>query len=180
MAGKGYQKHVVIGRLGGDPEVYETRTGNTVTNFSLAVNETNSDGEEVTTWFRIAAWNGRGEVCARYLSKGRKVLVEGTRLKASAWIDEDGNARASLELTADNVIFLDAPRDEMEEAEEEVVQPRGKVRQLQAVRATQGSRQGAQRKTKQTKVARQAASNRQQRVRGSVALQQEELEDIPF
>ncbi|MBA3532490.1 MAG: single-stranded DNA-binding protein [Ardenticatenales bacterium] len=177
MAGKGYQKHVLVGNLGGDPETRATRSGSTVTNFSLAVNETNSNGEEVTTWYRVAAWNGRGEVCACYLTKGRKVLVEGTRLKASAWIDEDGNARASLELTADNVIFLDGPREE-EEAEEEVVQPQRKVRELKVAPANgRASRPAAQSKAKQ--VARQATPNRQ-RTRGSVALQQEDWEEIPF
>ena len=110
-----FQKHILVGNLGSDPvtrEVGERR----VTNFSLAVNERNSDGSEVVTWYRVAAWNGLGATCAQYLTKGRLVVVEGSRLKASAYIHhESGEARAMLELTAETVRFLgSAPAPEPE------------------------------------------------------------------
>ncbi len=118
-----------------------------------------------------------GDVLCADLSKGRQVRVEGTRLKASAWLDEDGNARAALELTADNVIFLDGPRDEEEDVAEEVVQPQRKVHELGLAPATgRASRPAAQTQAKQA--VRQAASGRQ-RSRGSVALQQDDWEEIP-
>ncbi len=104
-----YQKVVIAGYLGGDPEMRFTSDGRPVTNFSVATNRkwTGADGDlkEETTWFRVAAWGKQAETCNEYLSKGRLVLVEG-RVKASAYVNKDGEAAASLELTASNVRFL--------------------------------------------------------------------------
>lgn len=106
MAANGYQKHILIGNLGADPKVHTTQNGNFVTNFDIAVNERNADGTEIVTWYGIAAWNGLGEVCAEYLKKGRQVMVEGTRLEATAWFGRDNNLYTKMELTANEVKFL--------------------------------------------------------------------------
>ena len=106
MAANGYQKHILIGNLGADPKVHTTQNGNLVTNFDIAVNERNADGTEIVTWYGISAWNGLGEVCAEYLNKGRQVMVEGTRLEATAWFGRDGNLYTKMELTANEVKFL--------------------------------------------------------------------------
>lgn len=68
---------------------------------------TNANGEqqEKTTWFRVTCWRKLAELTAQYLKKGRLVLVEGD-VDASAFTDREGNARASLELTATGVKFL--------------------------------------------------------------------------
>ena len=104
-----YQKTVVVGNLGNDPEMRYTPGGVPVTSFSLAVNRRWIDQEgnlqEKTTWFRVTAWRKLAENCARFLHKGQPVLVEGD-VEASAWLDQQGNARASLELTARVVKFL--------------------------------------------------------------------------
>ena len=106
MAANGYQKHILVGNLGANPKVFQTQNGNLVTNFDIAVNERNADGTEIVTWYGIAAWNGLGEVCAEYLTKGRQVMVEGTRLEATAWMGRDGNLHTKMELTAKEVKFL--------------------------------------------------------------------------
>ncbi len=104
-----YQKTLVIGYLGRDPEMRYTPTGVPVTSFSVATTRkwTNANGEpqEKTTWFRVTAWRKLGELAAQYLKKGRLVLVEGD-IDASAFTDREGSPRASLELTATNVRFL--------------------------------------------------------------------------
>ncbi len=104
-----YQKVIIIGNLGADPEMRFTPTGRPVTHFPVAVNRrwTDNNGEqrEATTWFRVTAWGKLAETCNAYLSKGRLVMVEG-EVKASAWIDQQGQARATLELTARTVKFL--------------------------------------------------------------------------
>ena len=104
-----YQKTIIVGNLGRDPEMRYTPSGKAVTNFTVAVNRkwTNQSGEqqEKTTWFRVAAWDKLGEMCNQYLSKGRLVLVEG-EVEAKAWTSQEGEARASLELSARNVRFL--------------------------------------------------------------------------
>ena len=111
-----YQNIVIVGNLGRDPELRYTPDGTPVCNFSVATNRrwTSSDGSpgEETTWFRITARRRMAEVCAQYLSKGRQVLVEG-HLRPDpetggprVWTGNDGQARASFELTASSVKFL--------------------------------------------------------------------------
>ncbi len=111
-----YQHIVIVGNLGRDPEMRYTPDGTPVCNFSVATNRrwTNGDGTpgEETTWFRITTWRRLAEVCAQYLSKGRQVLVEGHLRPDSetggprVWTGNDGQARASFELTAQSVKFL--------------------------------------------------------------------------
>jgi single-strand DNA-binding protein len=104
-----YQKTVVIGHLGKDPEMRYTPSGVPVTSFNLATSRrwTSSSGEqqEKTTWFRVTCWRKLAESAAQYLQKGKLVLVEG-EVEAQAYTDRDGNARASLELTASTWRFI--------------------------------------------------------------------------
>jgi single-strand DNA-binding protein len=104
-----YQKTIIVGHLGRDPEMRYTPSGVPVTSFSVATNRrwTGSDGQqqEKTTWFRVTAWRRLAETCNQYLSKGRLVLVEG-EIDTSAWLSQDGEARATLELNARTVQFL--------------------------------------------------------------------------
>jgi single-strand DNA-binding protein len=116
-----YQKIIVIGNLGGDPEMRYTPSGQAVCNYSVASNRTwtsndGSKGEE-TTWFRISSWGKRAEVDNQYLKKGQRVLVEG-RLSPDKetggpriWTKQDGTSAASYEITAETVKFL-SPRSE--------------------------------------------------------------------
>jgi single-strand DNA-binding protein len=114
-----YQKTVVVGHLGNDPEMRYTASGVPVTSFNLATTRrwTNQNGEqqEKTTWFRVSVWRKQAETVAEYLKKGRLVLVEG-EVEARAFTDRDGNPRASLELTANNVRFLGGRGDSSEPA----------------------------------------------------------------
>jgi single-strand DNA-binding protein len=118
-----YAKIVLVGNLGGDPEMRYTPNGTPVTNFSLAVNRKfkNGDGElvERTTWFRVAAWGKLAETTNEYLSKGRLVLVEAEDIKASAYAGNDGEPRASLEVTARSIKFLGGSRGQGSEEQAE-------------------------------------------------------------
>ena len=104
-------KILVIGNLGSDPEMRYTPNGNAVTSFSVATNRRykTSDGEtrEETEWFRVNAWNRLGETCNQYLQRGSKVYVEGT-LTSGAYLSNDGDPRASLDIRATEVRFLDS------------------------------------------------------------------------
>ena len=78
----GVNKVILIGNLGRDPELRYTQGGQPVTNFTLATSENWTDrqsGErqERTEWHRIVVWGRTGEMCAKYLAKGRTVYVEG-------------------------------------------------------------------------------------------------------
>jgi single-strand DNA-binding protein len=111
-----YQKLIIVGNLGRDPEMRYTSDGTPVTNFSVATNRrwTNPDGSpgEETVWFRVSAWRRLAEVCNQYLQKGRQVLIEGQLKPDPAtggprmWTGNDGVARASYEVTALTVKFL--------------------------------------------------------------------------
>ena len=110
-----YQQIMIVGNLGRDPEMRYTASGVPVTSFSVAVSRrwTGQDGQrqEKTTWFRVSAWRQLAEICGQYLTKGQKVLVIGDIDEPNVWTDQQGNARASLEITARDVRFLSS-RDE--------------------------------------------------------------------
>ena len=77
-----YQKIIIIGNLGRDPEMRYMPDGTAVTSFSVATSRRWTDrqsGQPVdeTTWFRVTVWGRQGETANQYLSKGSKVLVEG-------------------------------------------------------------------------------------------------------
>jgi len=126
-----YQRIVLVGHLGADPEMRYTPSGKPVTTLRVATNHrwTDSEGnrQEQTTWFRVAVWGRQAEACNQYLSKGRQVLVDG-RLNPDPsgnpriWTGSDGVARASYEVTALTVRFIGAREERAPEvgpAEEE-------------------------------------------------------------
>jgi len=113
-----YQKIVIVGRLGRDPEMRFTPNGQAVTSFSVATDYVHSDasGSQVkdTVWFRISVWGKQAESCNNFLQKGKLVLVEG-RLTADSktggprvWTAQDGTTKASFEVSAQTVRFLSA------------------------------------------------------------------------
>jgi single-strand DNA-binding protein len=107
-----YQQITLIGHLGNDPESRFTPSGVMVASFNVATSRswTGQDGQrqEKTTWFRVSVWNKAAEPIMQYLHKGSKVLVVGEVEEARAFTDRDGNNRASLEVKAQNVRFLDS------------------------------------------------------------------------
>lgn len=100
-------KIVLIGNLTHDPETRSTPNGVTVCSFTIAVNRrfASQGGEKQTDFFRINAWRQLGDLCARYLTKGRKVAVIG-ELQARIYEAKDGTTRLSLDVSADEVEFL--------------------------------------------------------------------------
>ena len=107
-------KVILIGNLGADPELRYTNTGSAVANFRIATTEqwTDKNGEkqEQTEWHRIVAWGKLGEICGRYLKKGRSVYVEG-RLQTRAWEDQTGNKRYTTEIVAQSMKMLGRPTE---------------------------------------------------------------------
>lgn len=105
-----YQQITLIGNLGRDPEMRYTPSGQPVTNFSVAVTRAwvGQDGQrqEKTVWFRVTAWRKLAEQASQYLTKGSKVLIVGEVEEPNAYIDKEGKARASLEVTANVIRFL--------------------------------------------------------------------------
>ncbi len=109
-----FNKIIIVGHLGRDPELRYTTDGTPVCNFSVATTERKKDksGEyqDVTTWFRVNLWRRQAEVANQYLSKGKLVYVEG-RLSQTEYQDRDGNTRYSLEVQGTDIQFI-GPRGE--------------------------------------------------------------------
>ena len=106
----------LIGNLTADPEIRSTQTGKSVCTFTIAVNR-KKVSEPQTDFFRINAWNGLADTCARFLSKGKKVAVIG-ELQARTYEDKQGKTRLSLDVSADEVEFL-SPKEEKPKKEKE-------------------------------------------------------------
>jgi single-strand DNA-binding protein len=110
-----FNKIILVGNLGKDPELRYTPQGDAVCSFSLATNERKKDkaGEfqDVTTWFKVTLWRQQAETAAKYLAKGRQVYIEG-RLRLEDWTDRDGNTRQSLEVTATDMQFIGSRGDD--------------------------------------------------------------------
>jgi single-strand DNA-binding protein len=105
---------IIFGNLGRDPELRYTPQGTAVCQFSVATNERRRDksGEQqdITTWFRVTVWGKQAENVSKYLSKGRRVYVQG-RLHLEEWTDREGKARQTLEVNASDVQFIDSASD---------------------------------------------------------------------
>ncbi len=100
---------ILMGNLTRDPELRQTPNGQNVCSFSIALNrsyrDSNGEWQEATDYVDIVAWGPLGERVAQYLSKGRRVLVQG-RLQSRSW-EQEGQKRSKVEVLANDVTFLD-------------------------------------------------------------------------
>lgn len=117
MAGTNINRVVLTGNLTRDPELRSLASGMSVCSLRIACNtrrKNNASGEweEKPNYFDVTVWGGQGENCARFLSKGRPIALDG-RLEWREWTTQDGQKRQSVDIIADSVQFLggrdDAP-----------------------------------------------------------------------
>jgi single-strand DNA-binding protein len=105
---KGFNKVILMGNLTRDPEVRSTPSGQSVANFTLAVNRTwrGADGsnQESVSYIDCVAWGKTGEVIAQYIQKGRALLVSG-RLDQRSW-EQDGQKRSKIEVIVEDFNFV--------------------------------------------------------------------------
>lgn len=109
---RGVNKVILIGNLGGDPEIRYTAGGTAVANLRLATSEQWKDkqsGEqrERTEWHRVVIFGRLGEIAGEYLKKGSKVYVEGS-LRTNKWQGQDGQDRYTTEIIVNDMQMLDA------------------------------------------------------------------------
>ena len=106
-----FNKIILMGNLTRDPELRSTTSGSSVTSFALAVNRTwnNAQGErqEETSFIDCEAWGRTGETIAKYVSKGRQLLVSG-RLRQDTWQDKDGAKRSKHSISVESFEFLES------------------------------------------------------------------------
>jgi len=104
-----FNKIILVGNLGRDPELRYSASGTPVCNFSMATSEKrkdrNGEYQEQTTWFRVTLFGRQAETASQYLQKGRPVYIEG-RLHVEEWTDRDGKPRQTLEVNATDMQFI--------------------------------------------------------------------------
>lgn len=105
-----FNKVILMGNLTSDPETRTTPNGQNVTSFSLAINRTwnNTNGErqEETSFINCTAWGRTGETIAKYVQKGRQLLVSG-RLQQRTWQDKDtGKNRSAIDVVVEEFSFV--------------------------------------------------------------------------
>jgi single-strand DNA-binding protein len=109
-------KVILVGRLGKDPEMRSTPSGQNVAKFTMATDEryTDKSGEkqERTEWHNIVAWGKLAEICGQYLRKGKLVYIEGS-IRTDSWDDkESGQKKSRTEIVANTMKMLDRRGDE--------------------------------------------------------------------
>lgn len=106
-------KVILVGNLGADPDVRQTRSGN-VCNLRVATSHSSKgdDGEwsRATVWHTVVVFGRDADNCQKYLAKGRQVYVEG-RIQSRDYVNRDGENRRSFEIVANRVGFLSGDRD---------------------------------------------------------------------
>ena len=118
-------KLIFIGNLTANPEVRYVNTANgqqTVCNFTVAVNRVHR-GQKTTEYYRVSCWNKQAENAEKYLRKGSKVSVTASTISARAYTDQNGEARASMEVPADEIEYLSGRTGDATRGTEQAGQP---------------------------------------------------------
>ncbi|NPA26063.1 MAG: single-stranded DNA-binding protein [Chloroflexi bacterium] len=106
---RGLNKVMIIGRLGRDPELRYTPSGQAVATFPVVTtrywNTAAGERRSETERFNVVAWGSLAEICKQFLTKGEQVYIEG-RLKTRRWEDANGQRRYSVEIVASEMIIL--------------------------------------------------------------------------
>jgi len=121
----GINKVILLGNLGQDPETRFTAGGTAVCKFSLATSRkfTGKDGQkqEKTEWHRIVAWAKLAEICGKYLTKGKQVVIEG-RIEYGSY-EKDGVKHYTTDIIAENMQMLGGGADNRSQESESRFEP---------------------------------------------------------
>ena len=107
---RGINKVILVGNLGADPETRAMPSGSSVTNISIATQESwkdknTGDQQERTEWHKVVFFGRLAEIAGEYLKKGSQVYVEG-KLRTQKWQDREGKDRWTTEVVANEMQML--------------------------------------------------------------------------
>lgn len=107
----GWSQTIIVGNIGRDVNFKYTQSGVPVADFSVAVTrkfggKDGAEQQEKTVWYKVTCWRNLAEIANQYVRKGNQIMVVGSQIVASGYMDKSGSAAASLELTADNFQLL--------------------------------------------------------------------------
>lgn len=118
-----FNKVLLIGNVGKDPEVRHLEGGSVVANFTLATSERfkdkNGTMQDITEWHNIVCWRNLAELSEKYIKKGSQVFIEG-KIRTRSWTDQTGSKRYSTEILADNIRLLDRKGSQTQEGQASV------------------------------------------------------------
>jgi single-strand DNA-binding protein len=101
-----YNTIIAMGYLVKDPESRQTNTGKTICTIRMCISESNAKNK---CFIDVEAWEKTAEACAKFLAKGREVMVEG-ELCLSSWTGKDGSTQSKNFIRANKVKFLNSPQ----------------------------------------------------------------------
>jgi single-strand DNA-binding protein len=110
-----FNQTILVGHLGGAPELRYTQNQKAVLNFSMATSSAvppSRDGEEWgerTEWHRVVIWGPRAEGLSKILGKGFRVCIVG-ELRTREWQDKQDNTQRTTEVHASEVLLLDSKK----------------------------------------------------------------------
>lgn len=109
-----YNKVLLIGNAGRDPEVRHLESGTAVASFTLATTERFRDKsgmlQDQTEWHNIVCWRNLAELAEKYITKGTQLFIEG-KIRTRSWNDQSGQKRYTTEIVADNIRLLGKKND---------------------------------------------------------------------
>lgn len=104
-----FNKVLLIGNVGKDPEVRHLESGSAVASFTLATTERFKDKNgaltDQTEWHNIVCWRNLAELTEKYITKGTQLFIEG-KIRSRSWTDQSGQKRYTTEIIADNIRLL--------------------------------------------------------------------------
>lgn len=163
----------LIGNMTRDPELRYTPSGAAVCSFSIATNRswTTDTGEkhEETEFHNLVAWNKLAEICSQFLTKGRKVFVEG-RMTTRKWTTKEGQERSTTEIVIADMILLDNKGSQVSRTDESMGSPEPTPVRQTARRKASDDEESSSRQKKEEPVEEPAAE-----ISEEIA-----PEDIPF
>ncbi|OGH11347.1 MAG: hypothetical protein A3B38_00780 [Candidatus Levybacteria bacterium RIFCSPLOWO2_01_FULL_36_13] len=134
----------LIGNLTRDPELRYTPSGTAVCSFSVATNRSwtldSGEKKDETEFHRIVAWSKLAEICSQFLTKGRKVFVEG-RLTTRSWTAQDGTQKNTTEIVISDMILLDNRRTEGDQTSEPVVEEKEAPKKARSTSSVQAKKE---------------------------------------
>ena len=111
-----FNKVILMGNLTRDIELRTTTAGQSVANFTIAVNrvwkDKSGERQDDTAFIDCEAWGSFGEMLSKYFSKGNPILVSG-RLRQDSWEDKDtGKKRSTLRVVVEDFSFVGGKGEE--------------------------------------------------------------------
>lgn len=115
MSKRGVNKVILLGRIGQDPEIKHTPSGDAVANFTIATSEVWTDKnsgqkQERTEWHRCVAWRKIAEIIGQYVAKGDSLYIEG-HLVTRKWQDQQGQDRYQTEIFVDEMQLIGGKKE---------------------------------------------------------------------